>query len=201
MRKLIFLLFLLPLFCFGQIKPPYKIVYPVASNVAKLDFSKVANPASPAGWNRINYDGTLTTALLTPTGVSTGWSFVFNQAVSGDAGSNYESGFPALGDPDFPDVVVRGLWYFDIAPNNINISFTGLNPAKTYNVLFAAYGQGSQDGLTVTLGATTYTGSAFNTLYKPLFTAISPNGSGVLSGTISRTTYYGVMSALIITEN
>lgn len=182
---------------------PFAIKYasPPSIKSAQLDLSKTSSGASPAGWNRIDYDGSTTVALNTPTGTSTGWSFTFNQATSGDAGSNYEAGYPAMGDADFPDNVIRALWYFDVSPGSINISFSGLNPAKTYKVLGAAYGQGSQDGVTITLQGSTLSGSAFNNLYKPLFASLTPNGSGVISGTISRTTYYGVLSGIIITEN
>jgi len=169
--------------------------------IAKLDLSKTSSAASPTGWNKISYDGSTTVALNNPSGLSTGWAFNFNQATSGDAGSNYESGYPALGDSDFPDIVIRALWYFDVVPGNINISFSGLDPTKTYNILCAAYGQSSQDGLTITLNGVTYSSSAYNNLYKPLFSNISPNGSGVISGTISGTSYYGVLSAFIITQN
>lgn len=183
-----------------SIQVPFQIAYSSAPKVAKMNFT---NPTSSvATYNNIFTDAS-TAALDSTSGVSTGWSFVINNVFTGGGGLNGTGA--VVGDSDFSDAALNGVWYRptdDSGP--IVWSFTGLNPSKTYTI---KVGQTESDGFIcdMTWSSTTVTGIDLGTPFtKTTFTSISPDGSGVIAGSLaSNISGDGSVSfnAIMITEN
>lgn len=200
--KLLIILVFVTLTGYGQlaVNAPFKAAYPSTTQTAKLNFT---NPASSvATYNNVFTDAS-TTALNNTTGSSTGWSFVINNVFTGGGGFNGTGA--VVGDSDFSDAALNGVWFRPTDDSGPIIwSFIGLNPAKTYTI---KVGQTESDGFVcdMTWSSTTVTGIDLSTPFtKTTFTSISPDGSGVIAGSLTNNASGNgnvSFNAILITEN
>lgn len=177
MKKLFLFFLLIPFISFGQVNFPGQPAYPSPSLTSFVNFTDTGNPSSVTGWVDFN----LSTAT-SPFSIGNSWTITLDD-VNSTIGTNFfDLGLFSYGNADFPDAVLRYIWYYNGGPSDhINIIIAGLNPAKTYEIKTAtADNEGPGDGTTIiTVQSTTLTAAGPNNSCSELtFSGISPDGSG-----------------------
>ncbi|MEI9947306.1 MAG: carbohydrate-binding protein [Chitinophagaceae bacterium] len=168
------------------------------------------NLDAPAKWN------SMTAASIsnlhdedgTPTGVGVAFDDPFWKPY--DAGPNTFNNSGV-----YPDVVLREFYYFGYqqyfpAPNTVNVSVTGLDPAKKYKLTFYA-GSNFNDGIITNNGTTKYTVGATtvelavenNTQNTVSISDLSPDAGGTIVFTMNKgaNTDIGYLNALVISPS
>lgn len=172
------------------------VIYSSPAKSGKVNLTESADPANgQSGWSDL-----LLSLAATPISINTtGWS-VSGTNISAAA---FQNSGGSYGDSIFNDLIAAKFWYSGGA--TIAVTVTGLNPAKTYNIVTCtADTEGPGDGLTtVTVGSASPQSTPAEpngTLYKLTFSGISPDGSGNLI--ISWTgTGFPLLNGFTITEN
>lgn len=150
-------------------------------------------------WNRTNSistTGVIIADLLNDAGASTGVGLNVTTAASINSTN---SGLTSAVS-DVPSAILTNTWTL---AGNIAYKLTGLDPAKTYDVLLMASRSGASDGRLVTYSINGVTQSPVidpmgNVNNFVLATNVSPNGSGEISVVATRTGSFGHHTAMIV---
>lgn len=153
-----------------------------------INFGPPDASAEPAPWNNylsFPFGSLVMNNLLDDANINSGYSFRFMNNLNG----TNNTGMPAYGKGIYPDNVIRSSVYTN-SSSPASFQFGNLDPSKKYNiVIFSSLNSGAEDSASFTSGSqTVYTNGRYNVNKSAQLNGLSPNGSGIINVSFTKTT-------------